>query len=356
MSIETILDSTDQSYNYGPEISKEDCKTMRERLDLKITTVCDGLIQTHGEQLVDTFFNGKTMHMSSVAIIGTYLRRKNEIEHLYICSSIQALQEKLREISTMVGDIRAAFVLPNGVESQKKISTSIYHLGDSEHKVAVCLEKIGADIKIVILDSLGTFADEIGKIPEGYEELSEITSYKHENLLYGAGALFHFIYRSFTQGKKPRIFYSSVERQKTGFGCETLALRDAVSFLRGPRFFENIKFRKITVIAEQSLIGIYEIAHLPPVFMKGVQHDDILSEYLDASEGEEFVHLKQCVEKHTVRVVDPTTQSVIKTQNHYLNHRDLKYNFIVLNMLQKQTMEQVQAYIAESLLLAKRVL
>lgn len=252
--------------------------------------------------------------------------------------------------------MRAAFVLPNGVESEKKISTSIYHWGDSEHKVAVCLEKKGSDVKIVILDSLGTFAEEIGRIPEGYEELSEITSYRHENLLYGAGALFHFIYRSFIKVKKPQVFYCSIERQKTGYGCEAFALRDAVSFLRDVRFFENIKYKKITVIAEQHLIGIYEIFHLPPDLMKGVQYEDILNEYLDFSKAGEVVQLKECIEKHTVKVVDPLTKWVVKTQNHYINHRALKYQKIVFIILQKHPIEEVEAYVAKSLLLAKRSL
>jgi len=352
MSTDCISDSLDKSYNYGPELTEDEADSLRGSLEARVASTCQALKSRHGEAFVGTIFDEHSyMQMPGVAIIGDYLRRKNGLENLHICASLEALREKLSEISRMEGNIRAALVLPDS--SEHLPVDSPYYWAMYHHKVAICVEKMGPVVKVAFLDSLSCIIDDFAK--------SEEPSEPQERTSFGGPAILYAVYSSDLDWKNTQFYYSSIQRQVNGFCCESFALKDAVAFLRDPHFFDKVKAKPVTIKAENQLMELQEITQLPPPFMKGTQKPEVLKSYTDdyplieTSEGlkpdplrlQEIEKLQKCIDKHTILISK-------EKQNHYINHRTHKYFGLILHALETQTTEEIQASIAGHLLLAER--
>ncbi len=168
-----------------------------------------------------------------------------------------------------------------------------------------------------------------------------------------------YIYHSKLDWNKTEFYYSSVDRQETGYGCETFALRDAVSFLQEPRFFDKIQKLSVEIEAPARNIRmqLQQINQLPPAFMKGTQNKSALEDYMgsysnDPEKLQEISDLKKTIEKHTVQIEKIKDDEVkIKTQNHYINHCSMKYHLSALKMTEP---EELQKIISEALLTVPR--
>jgi hypothetical protein len=373
------------SYNYGPKLSLFAFSKIRTNLEAKINDIFRKAQPIHGDEFPSTIFEDDSIQMSGVAIVGTFLRRKYGLNNLFVCSSFQALQEKLKEINGMEGDIRMAMIVPDGNNYNSNIyKNSEFYWSQPCHKVAVCIEKFGSTVKIVVLDSLGTRPDLFGSIVKDFEKPGTASSIKiaSEELkeaepVHYIDAIVHHVLNSTQDKIQTQIFFVSADRQTTGHCCETFSLRSAVAFLRDPHFFEQIESSPVMVQAENRLLQLHDIKLLPPAHMKGTQYPAVLENFVKEYPSTpdklaELEKMQQSISKHMIRVVPTSMQemALIDTtdivffkdeafikgipQNHYINHRSLKYHYIILKALELTSNEELRKIIAESLLLAKR--
>lgn len=352
-----------EDYFYGPKLDSKRTKVIREEFDEKIIDECKNLEEESKTPHVKTVFDDDSLKMPGVAILAAYLRRKKGLDNLFVCKSLEAFQAKLNEISQWKGNIRIAFVLPCGPEDRTDDDEE--YDGDAGHKIALCLEKVGDSIKIVLLDSLGSN-------PRDYNPI--IAKSPAEHLQESPGddtVILWYIFHSQLDWNKTEFYYSFGSRQETGYCYETFALKDAISFLQDPQFFDKIKKSKVVIEAPARNIRIQlqQIDQLPPAFMKGTQDNAALEDYIqhypqvNTSEGsksdpeklQQLLRLKKTIEKHTIQIEKIKEEEVkIKTQNHYINHHSMKYHLIALNALKMTAPEELQKIISETLLTVPR--
>ena len=161
---------------------------------------------------------------------------------------IVRLKKKLDQIGNSQEDVRCGIILP-----------------EVGHKMSVCIEKKGSDVRVVLFDSLGI-------------DTIEISSTIVSQFLPTVNVL-NIIQNSTI--KNPKIYISSLARQKTGYSCESYALRDTVEFLKDPQFFDKISIKEITIPSEGKKIKMHLIRLLPPAHMKGMQSLPYLKGYED---------------------------------------------------------------------------
>ena len=321
-------------YNYGPELCDEEFShfvlRIRHHIQENIQEAAKRLQGVFIEQFIE--LSDTLMQMPGVAIIATYLRRKHGLKNLFVCSSLEAFREKLNQIDGLKEDVRCALILPQETDFEKSVH---HYFGYAGHKTVACVEKKGRDVRIALIDALGDF-------PEFFQEGNKTSSF----------TILQYIKTSSL--KKPKIYYCGVERQTTGHSCESFALRDAIAFLKDPQFFEKIRFKRVES-------GMREIKLLPPAFMKGTQKSSTLvrfgPKYLRTNRPNkelEVSDLHTCVNKHTVTVIDPQAKKSRKMQNHYINHKSLKYHNILLKALETTSPKELSMIVNESLLVVPR--
>ncbi|MGD0665170.1 MAG: hypothetical protein ABSA17_05520 [Rhabdochlamydiaceae bacterium] len=301
------------------------------------------LIQSgkHSSSFVHQTINESLLTMQGTAIIAAFLKQKYQLENLYVCKSLEALQEKLSQIQELPGDSRHALIIGGYYEEDDyKGESSSEYVSDFSHKTVVCVEKTGSMIKLAILDSLGDIKEFIAPRTV-FLSPRELKFMEVGNL----EAILWYVCRAL-KPENTAIYYSTVQRQHTGYGCETFALKDAISFLRDPKFFEKIKTREIEFIDKTTpenppRLRLREIEALPPAFMKGVQSNKVLEayyqKYLQDRETDKL-QLTQHIEKHTVKDDD-------KSYNYYINHQSFKYHLFVLSAFQSMKEKELQQLI-----------
>lgn len=87
--------------------------------------------------------------MRGLAFIATYLKRKNNVENLFVCDHWEVFQSKLEELCNGNWSGKAALVIPT-----RGIRDWAVSVPESQHKATICIEKIANQpIKIYYLDS-----------------------------------------------------------------------------------------------------------------------------------------------------------------------------------------------------------
>ncbi|MBP7074227.1 MAG: hypothetical protein KBA81_02455 [Rhabdochlamydiaceae bacterium] len=343
-----------ESYKYGPRLTFVQYNNIIEQNIEHLNHSRSEAAKIQGEKFIASVLDDEIcMQMPGVAIIGTYLRRKHGLANLFVCASMEAFQNKLNEISRMKGNIRMAMIVPGWTMPG---STKV----EAEHKIPICVEKIGHEVKIAFLDSLGCDpSDEIDSFYQNANDLEE-----------GLETVLHYIHNSSLDKKNTQVYCCSVDRQRQDFGCETFSLKDAVSFLRDPHFFDKIVTTPLQVESKNNQMTFFEIHLLPPSFMKGTQSFKKLDCYFimypitQASEElkddpelqQEIAKVKQSINNHIIHISyenDPTKNGT-EIQNHYNQHRSLKYHLILLNALKSTPAKELQAIISETLLETRR--
>ncbi|MGH2613150.1 MAG: hypothetical protein ACRDFB_08920 [Rhabdochlamydiaceae bacterium] len=279
--------------------------------------------------------------MPGVAMIASYLKEKHRLDHLYVCNSLEAFRQKLEEISHSLGDIRAALVIP--WDFMYRASENEKYIGDATHKIAVCVEKKADLMKVAIIDSLS-------------EDLANTRVIKApaEHLTPGGNSLniiLWYIYHSQVDLSKAEIYYCQPDIQWSTFGCETFALRTAVSFLRYPHFFDKIVTSQLTIKENGNEFSLQKITHLPLVFLKGVQSRSVLcnlvGEYLEKIKLrppiQELLDLYNALKKHVVEI-DNTMRNL------YISRRSHKYHQMVLTACKILSEEKIAQILKKTLL------
>ncbi len=266
------------------------------------------------------FLNNMILQMPGVSILATYLRDKHHLNGLYVCSSFEAFQKKLEEMSQMPGDSRCAWIIDATLDTE------------SSHKITVCFEKKGDSFKIAILDALGNSPEDFSPtIATASAEWIKKHVAEFHRLPYGLYVLW-YIYHSIIDLKQAQIYFSSVERQHSTFGCDTFSLRDAKTYLKSPDFFDTIQVEDCIVSHKGQELELSEIKVLPPLFMKGAQSLRLLDESLKTS------------------LADHISEGV----NHYTTQRTIKYYLIVLEALRLLTAEKIRSLMSKTLITAQR--
>lgn len=302
------------------------------------------LEKKHPRELLYRLFDKEGfMLMDGVALVASYLRHKKNLQNLYVCTSFEAFQIQLNKISQLK-EGRFAFILPSGIENRQKKDKD--YKGDAGHKISVCVEKTSEGVNIAILDALGWKVDE-----DDYHLLAPHLLHKSakENQYTDIAGreIFWYIIHSHLYSPTTTIYFSSVERQHAGFGCETFSLRDAVWFLQERDFFNKIQCDDVLVQERNVSLHLKPITLLPPIFMKSAQSKRLITSYREnyikvfPGSQTELDALQKSLPKHES-----------ENQNHYINHRSDKYHFLALTALLDLNTQEVEKFIKEAGLIA----
>lgn len=332
-----------QAYHYTSPQTYSSVDDFRENVEKKVAADAEKSLDRHPKVLVHQIFQKDQLAMSGIAILATYLRVKKGIDNLFVCKSLEAFQKKLDEISCLKKDIRLALVMTDWPEiKEEQAQEDEEYRSALAHKLVVCLEKKGPQIKIGILDPMGIDDDDISPA----RILASASDLKFA-LMSGIDAILWYIYHSSLNMEQTSVYYSKVRRQKTLTGCETFALTDGLSFLRDPHFFENLRAQRLLFKEGKAELKLYKIKLLPPDFMCGTQSLKLLKKYTQKNPTlPSLFHQK--IAKHLVEVDG-------KLQNHSINHKSMKYHLIVAAALEKITTKGLQQIIHETLLTTPRL-
>jgi hypothetical protein len=334
------------SYYYSPQRSKE--RPIRSEVEQKIVADCQKLSEKHPKTFIDQIFDYDELNMAGVAIIASYLRQKKGLNNLFVCKSQEAFQKKLDEISRLKGDTRVALVMSDWPEVDEDDDKKDGEYGAvTVHKIAICIEKTGPQIKIAILDPM---ADKEYVISP-FQVLAPPKDLKYI-ILDGIGYPLWYIFHSSLNMKNTSIYYSPIKRQRTFNGCETFALTDGVAFLRDPQFFEKVQTKTVLIQEKGLQLKLHRIESLPPAFMAGTQSLKLLDDYyeknLKSQDPKEMEELKRKVKKNLVEVNG-------KLQNHYNDKKSIKYHLITIAALEAISTNELQQSVRETLLTIPRL-
>lgn len=289
---------------------------------LKLMTKNYGLEAPKGSAGLWLSFN-----MRGLSLIASELKAKHQLNHLYVCESLEAFQSKLLEISQTEGNLKASLIVPTSA-----LSKSARHVPESQHKSSVCIEKKDGKLRMMYMDSQPAYVDE----PIVVEKIAKL-----KNLSIHTGnasfMVFWAIYHSGIDLSQVELSRFIDKREHAYFGCETFALKDSVAFLRTKNFFEKIVKRP-----KQSGVAIREVIALPADFMKTAQSLTQIEKYvkdypalanqnLIRREGRSARTLQQAVKLRTKKGYNKQHQPV--DQNHYVSTFSVKYHKMLLDSM-----------------------
>lgn len=281
--------------------------------------------------------------MQGLSIIASYLKQKHKVENLFVCDSLEAFQDQLKIIADSPNDMRASFVIP-----LKGMGKHYYYVPANQHKATICVEKKDEKLKIIYLD---------GQPAPVMNDLLKKSASELKGLNDGGFAtpIFWCIDQCDLKGDV-ELFQSTVKREYGAYGCETIALRDAVDFLKSPDFFDKIKCK-----AEPSIPEIAEVDFLPSRFMKTTQSRTALKQYMkdypeEAKAPIETARsgtktLKKSLKSNTETGYDK--EGFRKRQNHYVSFRSYKYHAMGLEAMNSMTTDQLKEVIADTFISIK---
>ncbi|HEY5235442.1 MAG TPA: hypothetical protein VIJ14_04625 [Rhabdochlamydiaceae bacterium] len=335
-----------QAYRHSsPDNSHKD---LRWDVEKKIIAECKTLSEKHSEPFISQIFEDDEMNMPGVAIVAAYLRQKKAVNNLFVCKSHEAFQQKLEEVSRLEGNVRLALIMADSPEQEEEHDKKDGEYGsDFSHKLAICIEKTGTQMKIAILDPMISKKTMVSPVLV-HAPLKTMKYVQLDGLGYALWEIFH----SSLDIANTSIYYSSVKRQRNYSGCETFALYDGVAFLNDPHFFEKVQVRK-TVLKEDDLqLKLNKIETLPPAFMVGTQSLKQLNEYYEKNETQQdpkaMEELKRKVGKNLIEV-DGTLQ------NHYNEQKSIKHHLLTLAALELLSTTELQQIIRDPLLTVSRL-
>lgn len=273
--------------------------------------------------------------MQGLAIIGSYLKEKHHVEHFYVCDSMEAFQAQLKKLADGP-DCKASFVIPT-----RDMGVNARRIPENQHKTAVCIEKIDGQIKIALIEGepkgitehiLKLNPDQLKTLKQPRDDTSVIWC----------------IYKSGIDLNNVKLYRSISKREFGAYGCETIALRDAIDFLKTPDFFSTVQYHKLPINP-----NIQEIVALPPAFMKSTQSKTALQQYFKnnpslANQSYQksrsgSATLSETVNRNTFPGYD--SKGKLKMQNHYVSFRSFKYHMMAL-----QAMEDLSSYELEKII------
>lgn len=288
-----------------------------------------------------------SLWMPGVALVAAYLKEKKKIEGLFVCETLEALSTKVHEIGQNPADQRVAFVVGAFSSGLKKLVSFGFEPNFPQHKVAVLVEKKEGKLSIALMDSQPV---EENKTIDPKNLDQEIWSGYGERGRFNAQEL---VMRAILKGCRDskietRLLHSQALIQVSG-GCETFALKNCLSFLRDPHFFNNITCSKTKTVAVDPQYKIEVIEQLPPEYMIGAQSTQILDSY--KRNGGQFHQAFPGKKKTLQNYLDThlITTSNKKVQNHYITKKSFKYLKFATLSLEKLKASEIKSIISRTL-------
>jgi hypothetical protein len=279
----------------------------------------------------DTYYAPTVPTMHGTALLAHYISAKTQQENLYVCKDLQALKEELERVKNNPADQRLALVVPTYTSP---VNPDKMALGTFQHAVSVCIEKRAGEIQICVLNSqsnkLATQFIHLEKGPFGVVEL--VLSYMERANLPAS----------------TKIYYSALigwRQHGLEGSCSTFALRDAVAFLKDGEFFNNVQVHS----GAGSIKDPFLFKRLPANFMKPTQSLSMLQDYMGNSALTEKSRkdLDASLDKHCVEVDG-------KRMNKHMSRRFYKYHLTLLFLLNRLPAKELNALIANKLILRKQ--
>lgn len=317
------------------------------------------LLSTHKDEMISNKFMGNnfrsgflewSLKMPAVALIATYLSEKHHLNGLYVCQTIEAFSEKLGELSKSQNNTRAALIVPvRGYDSDLPDQ-----LPAAQHKMAILVEKKNGILKIAVPDYFWK-PEKKPNIRWNNIQLSALELLQSNNRLGDLSIyeeLLWNIVHSEVDKEKTELYLANTKRE-TSYGCETFSLRDGVSFLECPDFFDQIKTVKSNDMTQSLGMATSVMTASPPQFMKGTQSIKTIQNYL--TENPDFA-AQRFVRRH---IEKPTTEwnlqeclaaHTVTEQNHYISWRSYKYHLIAEKALELMSDVELRQAISRTLI------
>lgn len=288
--------------------------------------------------------------MQGLAVIASDLKQKHHLEHLYVCDSVEAFQDKLLEMSN-AEDFKASFVIP-----ARALSWSWSRVQESQHKASVLVEKKEGKLKIVYMDS------EPREVNESLLS-KEVSALSHLDTEEGSPsfATFWAITHSGIDMNNVELSRFIHKREHANLGCETFALKDAVAFLKTDNFSD-----KVVRAPTPEGSSISPIIALPADFMKTAQSMSQIQKYMQdypALANQNLVTrsaaksprtLQQAVQQRTAKGYNKNGKLV--DQNHYTSAFSLKYHRMLLESMEQMETEELKDKINSTFVFKERPL
>ena len=301
------------------------------------------ILDRHPKELINEIFdkyNDGFLLMKGVALVARYLRKKKNLENLYVCTSLEALQNQLNEISKLK-EGRFAFVIPDDLEDREEEDKE--YKGDAGHKIAVCVEKTPQGVQIAILDALGWSIDpEDNNAPSPKKLRSSAKQAQYKEIREESAILWYIMQSQLYSPETTKIHVSTVSRQHAGYGCETFSLRDAISFLKDRDFFKKIVSDTLTAQENKASYSLQPIIFLPPAFMRGAHSRKLLTSYAEEYSRIFPQHIKE------VEALQKKLQESVDQRNEYISYKSYKYHLMALTALLELETQEIEKMISEA--------
>lgn len=264
--------------------------------------------------------------MEGISLLAYYLSQKTGQNQLHVCKTLSAFQKRLERLKSEPQDQKFALI----VTTHDDVFSSDRRNDLVQHLVPICVEKKDGAIRLCVLDSgnIGFYNyDRVNFHGRQFNSIELICSYIKEAAL----------------PSDTKYYFSGVKRQIDA-GCYVYALKDAMSFLQEPDFWNRIEIFS-GAKEKGTLQSPYKIYKLPPNFIKFAQSIKLIKRYLyenpdesDEKVGRSKRTLAETLTRHTL-----TTRSV--RQNRIIDQRVLKYRMLLLFMLGTQSDAQLNQMI-----------
>lgn len=247
--------------------------------------------------------------------LGRLLTRKHHLQEdsLRVCDSLQAFQKELNEIQhqmeTVPGDFRKAFIVPTHSSRWGQKEDKTYAKRSEEypqHILAVAVERKGNQLNIVLLDPMVRHRNDIIKAEcIGLGPQMEGIEFSEQELV-----LSHIVNTTLNP-QTTTLYHSNVLREKSN-GCWVFALKDAITFLKGPQFLNTIRTSTTRQIHQFKLTTIET---LPVEFIKVAQFSP-----------EEFdKHFRDHPEQDSPEIREKIRKHQVLDQNQRIGHATVKW-------------------------------
>jgi hypothetical protein len=269
---------------------------------------------------------GYGLWMPGMALLAGHLAAKKNVQNLFVAKTMEAFTTALKVKLLSEESFRMVIIL------SPTFSWGELPKNFPQHKVAVGIEK-DSSLNMVNFDSLPIG----GQVNVDSQHFS-IKDYEDIWNGHEPGGPRNFnspelVCRAFFKASegfniKKRVFHSHVVRQQK-WGCAVFALKDGLSFLQNPDFFQSIKCEKEKIEIPVHNAKLRHISALPSIYMRGTQIMDQLAAY--QNQEPELFKAKFPSKNKTLQdsldksVIDVMVGEEQKRQNHYITKREIKY-------------------------------
>lgn len=278
--------------------------------------------------------------MPGVALLAAHLKNKKNLINLYVAQNLEAFAVALKAQLIAQNNLRAVYIV------SPSFSWCPLPINFPQHKVALGIEKTDLSIRMAILDSM-PIGRQKSIDPQNLIFQQDLWEGYGESDKFNAPELICRAFLKASQGLEfnKEIYHSRVVRQKKG-GCSIFALKDGISFLQNPSFFQEIEYDKNTGIATHN-VSIYTISSLPIIHLLATQSlEDLFSYLSNKLENKMPIFLikgksiQEWLEKYLLEKNKDNVQN--DKLNYYTTKKEIKYYTYVVDSLKSDPQKSKQ--------------